>query len=52
MDEIAMIILTVPILYPIILELGLDPIWFCVLGGYINRSRVDFPANWYEPKYN
>lgn len=32
MDEIAMIILTVPILYPIILELGLDPIWFSVLG--------------------
>lgn len=32
MDEIAMIVLTVPILFPIILDLGFSPIWFCVLG--------------------
>lgn len=32
MDAIAMIMLTVPIVYPIIVQLGFDPIWFCVLG--------------------
>jgi tripartite ATP-independent transporter DctM subunit len=31
MDEIAMILLTVPIVYPIILKLGFDPIWFGVI---------------------
>ena len=32
MDAIAMIMLTVPIVYPIIIHLGFEPIWFCVLG--------------------
>ncbi|MCR4420558.1 MAG: TRAP transporter large permease [Clostridia bacterium] len=32
MDSIAMIMLTVPVLYPIVAALGLDPIWFAVLG--------------------
>ena len=32
MDAIAMIMLTVPIVFPIIVQLGFDPIWFCVLG--------------------
>ncbi len=39
MDEIAMVLLTVPIFYPVIINLGFDPIWFgiiiimmCVLG--------------------
>lgn len=32
MDAIAMIMLTVPIIYPIVCQLGFDPIWFCVLG--------------------
>jgi len=31
MDSIAMIVLTVPILYPVILELGVDPVWFGVI---------------------
>jgi tripartite ATP-independent transporter DctM subunit len=31
MDEIAMILLTVPIVYPIIVTLGFDPIWFGVI---------------------
>lgn len=31
MDEIAMILLTVPIVYPIIISLGFDPIWFGVI---------------------
>jgi tripartite ATP-independent transporter DctM subunit len=32
MDAIAMIMLTVPVIFPIIIQLGLDPIWFGVLG--------------------
>jgi C4-dicarboxylate transporter DctM subunit len=31
MDALAMIILTVPIIFPVILQLGFDPIWFGVL---------------------
>jgi TRAP-type C4-dicarboxylate transport system permease large subunit len=31
MDSLAMIILTVPIVFPVIKELGFDPIWFGVL---------------------
>jgi tripartite ATP-independent transporter DctM subunit len=31
MDALAMIILTVPIIYPVIISLGFDPIWFGVL---------------------
>jgi tripartite ATP-independent transporter DctM subunit len=32
MDATGMIVLTVPVLYPIIIKLGYDPIWFGVLG--------------------
>jgi tripartite ATP-independent transporter DctM subunit len=31
MDAMAMIILTVPIVYPVIVSLGFDPIWFAVI---------------------
>lgn len=31
MDELAMIVLTIPIVYPIIMQLGFDPIWFGVI---------------------
>jgi len=31
MDSLAMVTLTVPILYPVILKLGFDPIWFGVI---------------------
>src|SRR5690606_31663917 len=31
MDELAMIVLTIPIVYPIIMQLGFDPIWFGVV---------------------
>ncbi|MBB3713082.1 tripartite ATP-independent transporter DctM subunit [Limimaricola variabilis] len=31
MDIIAMLILTVPVVYPLILQLGYDPIWFAVV---------------------
>jgi len=39
MDELAMVLLTVPVFYPLLMKLGFDPIWFgiiiimmCVLG--------------------
>ena len=31
MDAMAMVILTVPIVYPVIIQLGFDPIWFGVI---------------------
>ncbi len=31
MDAMAMIILTVPIIYPVIMDLGFDPIWFGII---------------------
>jgi C4-dicarboxylate transporter, DctM subunit len=31
MDSLAMIILTIPIVFPIITQLGFDPIWFGVI---------------------
>ncbi len=31
MDTLAMILLTVPILYPVMLQLGFDPIWFGIM---------------------
>jgi TRAP-type C4-dicarboxylate transport system permease large subunit len=31
LDALAMIVLTVPILLPVIIELGFDPIWFGVI---------------------
>jgi tripartite ATP-independent transporter DctM subunit len=39
MDELAMVLLTVPVIFPVMMQLGFDPIWFgviivmvCVLG--------------------
>jgi TRAP-type C4-dicarboxylate transport system permease large subunit len=31
MEELSMILLTVPVFFPLILHLGLDPVWFGVL---------------------
>lgn len=31
MDELAMVLLTVPVFFPLIMQLGFDPIWFGVL---------------------
>jgi C4-dicarboxylate transporter DctM subunit len=31
MDSLAMVTLTVPILYPTVLKLGFDPVWFGVI---------------------
>lgn len=31
LDTLGMILLTIPIFFPVIIQLGFDPIWFCVL---------------------
>lgn len=31
MDSMAMVLITVPILYPIVIQMGYDPLWFCVI---------------------
>lgn len=31
LDPVGIILLTLPIFYPIVVELGFDPIWFCVI---------------------
>jgi len=31
MDELAMILLTVPIVFPVMMQLGFDPVWFGVI---------------------
>ncbi|WP_028324069.1 TRAP transporter large permease [Desulfatirhabdium butyrativorans] len=43
MDSLAMIILTVPIFYPIITKLGFDPIWFGVVIVLITEMGVITP---------
>ncbi|MEW6668740.1 MAG: TRAP transporter large permease [Thermodesulfobacteriota bacterium] len=43
MDSLAMITLTVPILYPVILKLGFDPIWFGVIIVLVGEMGVITP---------
>jgi TRAP-type C4-dicarboxylate transport system permease large subunit len=31
MDELAMILLTVPVVFPAMMQLGFDPVWFGVI---------------------
>jgi tripartite ATP-independent transporter DctM subunit len=43
MDSLAMITLTVPILYPVILKLGFDPVWFGVIIVLVGEMGVITP---------
>ena len=43
MDSLALITLTVPILYPVILQLGFDPIWFGVIIVLVGEMGVITP---------
>lgn len=43
MDSLAMIMLTVPIFYPVILQLGFDPIWFGVIIVLVTEMGVITP---------
>lgn len=42
-DAMALIMLTIPIFYPIILELGYDPIWFGVIIALVTQMGVIAP---------
>jgi C4-dicarboxylate transporter DctM subunit len=42
-DALALILLTIPIFYPVILELGFDPIWFGVIAVVITQMGVITP---------
>ena len=42
-DSLALVLLTVPILYPVILQLGFDPIWFGVIVVIITQMGVITP---------
>jgi len=42
-DAMALVVLTVPIVYPIILELGFDPIWFGVIIVLVSQVGVVSP---------
>ena len=43
MDALALILLTIPIFYPVILELKFDPIWFGVIVVVITQMGVITP---------
>jgi len=43
MDSLAMIMLTIPIFYPVVLALGFDPIWFGVIIVVISGMGVITP---------
>jgi len=43
MDTLAMIVLTIPIFFPVILELGFDPIWFGVMIVIISEMGLITP---------
>lgn len=43
MDSLAMVLLTVPIIYPLVLSLGFDPIWFGVIIVLVTEMGVITP---------
>ena len=43
MDALALITLTVPILYPVVIALGFDPIWFGVIIVLVTEMGVITP---------
>lgn len=43
MDALALITLTIPILYPLVLALGFDPIWFGVIIVLVTEMGVITP---------
>lgn len=43
MDAMALVVLTVPVFYPVVLRLGLDPIWFGVIIVLVSEMGVITP---------
>ena len=44
MEELSMILLTVPVLFPLVVHLGFDPLWFGVLVVVVVEIGLDQPA--------
>jgi hypothetical protein len=49
MEELSMILLTVPLFFPLIVHLGLDPVWFGNPDRGRGRDRPHQPAGGHEP---
>ena len=43
MDALALVMLTIPIFYPVIQFLGYDPVWFCIIIVLISQMGVITP---------
>jgi len=43
MDAMALVVLTVPVIYPVVVRLGFDPIWFGVIIVLVSEMRVITP---------
>jgi TRAP-type C4-dicarboxylate transport system permease large subunit len=43
MDSLAMIMLTIPVFYPVVMNLGYDPIWFGVIAVMVTEMGVLTP---------
>jgi C4-dicarboxylate transporter, DctM subunit len=43
MDSMALVVLTVPVIYPVVVRLGLDPIWFGVIIVLVSEMGVITP---------
>jgi C4-dicarboxylate transporter, DctM subunit len=43
MDSLAMIMLTIPVFYPVVTNLGFDPIWFGVVAVMVTEMGVLTP---------
>ena len=43
MDSMALIVVTIPIFFPVVLELGFDPIWFGVIVVLVGEMGVITP---------
>ena len=43
MDALALVMLTIPVFYPVILDLGYDPIWFGVIIVMVTQMGVITP---------
>jgi len=43
MDSLAMVLLTVPIVFPIVIALGYDPIWFGIMVGILSEAGLITP---------
>jgi tripartite ATP-independent transporter DctM subunit len=44
LDGLCMILLTIPVLYPIVLSLGMDPIWFGIVATFCLQMAVLTPS--------